>query len=281
MSCDPTAFTASSRADVRVAIMGGAYGNVPALRACIADARHQGADTLIFLGDATGCCGHSDEVLALIREHFDGVIAGNYEQQAVAGSQDCACGYTAEEDHRLGCEAHALAMRSLSETHRRWLATWAPPPLMYGVGGARLLLCHGSPASVNEFLYESELDDARLTHWLDEADATAMFCTHTGLPWIRSLPAVSGGSGHKFACNVGVTGKPDDDGDPAVHYAIVCIRSGVVDAEIRRVAYDHETWARQLAAEGVPRVFIDPLITGRWTTGVASLPDTERERQRP
>ena len=70
-----------------IAFMGGAYGNLPALRACLVDARERvQSDQLLFLGDATGCCGHSDETLDIIEDAFDARIAGNHEQEVAAGS---------------------------------------------------------------------------------------------------------------------------------------------------------------------------------------------------
>jgi hypothetical protein len=54
----------------RFAALGGAYGNLFALRACLDDAAAQGAELRAFLGDAIGCCGHSDAVVAMVREGF-------------------------------------------------------------------------------------------------------------------------------------------------------------------------------------------------------------------
>jgi hypothetical protein len=50
----------------RLAAMGGAYGNLAALAACLDDAAAAGAEQRAFLGDAIGCCGHSAEVVAMI-----------------------------------------------------------------------------------------------------------------------------------------------------------------------------------------------------------------------
>ena len=57
--------------------MGGAYGNVAALAACLDDARD--ADVRAFLGDAIGCSAHTEEVLRMVRERFDVLVAGNHE----------------------------------------------------------------------------------------------------------------------------------------------------------------------------------------------------------
>ena len=55
----------------RFAAMGGTYGNLPALKACLQDARNQQCEALAFLCDAIGYYGHSDEIVDLIRDHFD------------------------------------------------------------------------------------------------------------------------------------------------------------------------------------------------------------------
>jgi len=55
----------------KMAAFGGIYGNIPAFEACIADAKDNHCDTLMFLGDAVGCFGHSDEVLSLIHQQCD------------------------------------------------------------------------------------------------------------------------------------------------------------------------------------------------------------------
>ena len=255
-----------------IAVMGGSYGNVPALKACLEHADAQGCDLRIFLGDAIGCCGHSDETLNLIRERFDVVIAGNHEQQAASGASTCGCGYNSAEDERWGCEAFRLSIESLSDANRNWLGQW-PDLKTQDTAIGRLLLCHGSPAQTNEFLYESELDEDRLVRWLEQHDAVGLLCTHTGLPWVRMLP------GGRFAANVGVTGKPDHDGDPAVHYATLGgVSNEAACPVIERVTYDHERWIAQLESESVPSIFVEPLRTGRWTTGVDSLPGSERKR---
>ncbi|HEY9880390.1 MAG TPA: metallophosphoesterase [Leptolyngbyaceae cyanobacterium] len=255
----------------RIAAMGGTYGNLPALRACLQDAQANGCDVRLFLGDAIGCCGHSDEVVELIRQNFEVLVAGNHEQQAAAGATTCGCGYASPKDERISCLAFERSLADLNEANRQWLGTWPDFALLNTVAG-RILLCHGSPAQTNEFLYESELDPAKLNHWLDEHQAIGFICTHSGLPWIRHL------ENGCFAVNCGVVGKPDHDGDPAVHYAVLTLAEGKVEIEMRRVDYDYLSWAKTLQQEGVDPVFIEPLRTGIWTTGISSLPRVERER---
>jgi diadenosine tetraphosphatase ApaH/serine/threonine PP2A family protein phosphatase len=256
----------------KLAAMGGAYGNLEALRACLADAAAERADVRAFLGDSIGCCAHSDEVVAIIRSGFDFFVAGNHEQQAVARSNSCGCGYSSAEDEKISCEAFELATAGLGDESRSWLGTW-PNEQIVELEGGRVLLCHGSPGYTSEFLYEAELDDLRLAAWLDRFDVSGFVCTHSGLPFVRRL------ADGRFAVNCGVTGKPDHDGDTAVHYALVEFsKHHEAVIEIRRVPYDHEGWAQAMESVGIAPIFVEPVRTGVWTTGVASLPPSERFR---
>jgi hypothetical protein len=256
----------------RLAALGGSYGNVAALSACIDDARGARADMLAFLGDAIGCSGHSEETVRIVRDSFDVLVAGNHEQEAAKNSQSCGCGYASPEDEEASCEAFRLATEALTPESRAWLGTW-PNREIKTLEGGRVLLCHGSPGQTAEFLYEMELDDLRLEAWLDTFDVRGFVCTHSGLPWIRRL------RGGRFAVNCGAVGKPDHDGDPAVHYALIDLPArGDAQLEVRRVAYDHEAFARTMESLGIAPIFVEPIRTGVWTVGTASLPASERTR---
>jgi diadenosine tetraphosphatase ApaH/serine/threonine PP2A family protein phosphatase len=256
----------------KLAVMGGAYGNLAALESCLADAGAMGADLKAFTGDGIGCCGHSNEVVSMIRDGFDLFVAGNHEQQAVARSTSCGCGYSSPDDEKISCEAFEIATAALDDPSRDWFGTW-PDEQIVEMEGGRVLLCHGSPGQTSEFLYETELDDLRLEAWLDRFEVQGFVCTHSGLPWVRLL------GDDRFAVNCGVVGKPDHDGDPAIHYALIDLPADDEPViEIRRVAYDHEGWARKMEAAGIAPIFVEPVVTGVWNTGVASLPPAERFR---
>jgi diadenosine tetraphosphatase ApaH/serine/threonine PP2A family protein phosphatase len=249
-----------------IAIMGGVYGNVPALQACLEDALVMNAGVCAFLGDMIGFCGHSDETVALVKSHFQVVIAGNREHNAARGDLSCGCGHADAQDEKYGCIAHQYSLHSLCAANAQWFGV-LPEKAIIQTGLGNVLLCHGSPDQTNEFLYEDRLVNARLESWLRTYDAVGMACTHTGFPWVRQI------DGKRFAVNCGSVGKSDNDGDPAVHYALLRPDSGTYRIEIRRVEYDHVAWAAQLAREGVDPVFVTPIRTGTWTFGVPGAHD--------
>ena len=138
--------TSSPHRRRKLAVMRGAYGNLAALESCLADSSSTGADLKAFIGDAIGCCGHSDQVVNMIRSGFDLFVAGNHEQQAVAGSKSCGCGYSSADDERISCEAFELATTSLSGESRTWLSTWPDEAIVDMEGGANPALPRQSRA---------------------------------------------------------------------------------------------------------------------------------------
>ncbi len=55
-------------------------------------------------------------------------------------------------------------------------------------------------------------------------------------------------------------------------------KASVQDVTIQRVEYEYHNWADTLECEGIDPVFIEPLRTGIWTSGLTSLPTVERNR---
>jgi diadenosine tetraphosphatase ApaH/serine/threonine PP2A family protein phosphatase len=136
-----------------------------------------------------------------------------------------------------------------------------------------VLLCHGSPRRVNEFLWESACPDAFLEWLCDAHGADVIACAHSGIPWHRALPS------GRHVVNAGAIGRPANDGSPDVWYAMVEL-NGRVHVEFRPVSYDAETLAREMARESLPQEFIETIRTGWWTTCLENLPAKERRRGR-
>lgn len=262
------------RVEGPVALLGGLYSNHLALEAALADARARGVRAIYCLGDLGAFGPHPDLVYPLLREHGVTTLAGNYDDSLARGLDDCQCGYTDPRDNHFARISYLYTFRNTSQGNKTWLSN-LPRQVRFELGGRRVLLCHGSPRRQNEFLWESTTPDHFLEKLFRDHEADVICGTHTGLRWTRTLP-----SGRLFV-NVGVLGRPGNDGDPRVSYTILEDRgAGRIEAQHIPVAYDHEALAREMRKEALPEEFIETIQTGWWTTCLEILPARERARGR-
>ncbi len=257
---------------LRLALFGGLYSNVRALAAVLADARTWGAGRAFCLGDCGGFGPHPDRAIEALRAAQVPTLQGNYDDAVGHERADCACGYADPRDRRYAQLAFDYTVARTSAAHKAWLRA-LPGALRLEAAGRRLLLCHGSPRRVNEFLWESSCSDAFLEWLCASHDADLVLCTHTGLHWHRALPS------GRHVVNVGALGRPANDGRPGAWYARLEL-DGEVRVGFRRVDYDHEAVAREMEEEGLPPEFTETIRTGWWTTCLENLPGPERARGR-
>ena len=257
----------------RIAVLGGVYANAEALAAVLADARRRAAEAVFCLGDLGGFGPDPDRVFPLLHEHDVRVVRGNYDEAVAAGAADCNCGYSDPRDNHYARLSYAYTLTHTSPANRAWLAT-LPPQRRVCIGPHRVVMCHGSPRRINEFLWESTTPDGLLRRFLAEHEADVLLCTHTGIKWHRVL---DGGAGH--AVNVGAIGRPENDGTPRVWYALLTATPDL-EVEFVPVTYDHDSTARAIETAGLPREFAETLRSGWWTTCLENLPARERARSR-
>jgi hypothetical protein len=124
---------------------------------------------------------------------------------------------------------------------------------------------------MNEFLWESTTSTHFLDYLADEHHTDVILATHTGIKWHRAL------SGDRHFVNVGVLGRPENDGRTNVWYAIL-EATPHFRVEFIPVDYDHEHLAREMRDEKLPEEFVTTILTGWWTTCLEVLPAKERRR---
>lgn len=258
----------------KVALFGGAYNNWLAVHAVVEDARRRGADATWFLGDAGGFGPHPDRTVEALRDLPIRSIQGNYDDSVGHGREDCACGYTDPRDNHFAQVSYDYTLAHTHAEHRAWLAD-LPPGARLRLGAHEVLLCHGSPRRVNEFLWESTTPQAFIDRLCTEQGVDAIACTHTGMHWSRRTSA-----GHGLV-NVGAVGRPANDGITRVWYALLSVgEDGSLHHELVPLDYDHQRLARSMEAEGLPHEFVETVRTGWWTTCLEILPARERGRGR-
>lgn len=255
---------------MRLALFGGVYSNHLALRATLADLAARGAEAAWCLGDLGGFGPNPETSATVLRESGLPMLQGNYDHSIGHALSDCACGYTDPSDEHFAQVSYDYTNARIAGETRAWLRG-LPQQARLEAGGRRVLLCHGSPRRVNEFLWDSACSDAFLARLLREHDADVIACTHTGLHWHRALPAGD-------VVNVGAIGRPAHDGRTSVWYAELTFGGARPEVTFREVAYDHEALALEMEAEGLPPEFVRTIRTGWWTTCLENVPSRERRR---
>lgn len=250
-----------------IALCGGPYSNFAAVEAFLATTSGL---PRFCLGDLGGPGPHPDRTIARIRESYVVCLQGNYDHAVGHGQGDCGCGYTDPRDREFAQVAYDYTVANTSDPNKAWLRA-LPEQIVLDWRGKRILLVHGSPDSVNEFVWESETRDATIDAWLAEQSVHAICATHSGLPWVRV-------TARGLWCNVGVLGRPAHDTTSRVAYALLHFASdnATLIASIVPLVYDVAPVAAAIRAEGLPDMFAEALECGLWTTCANILPPVER-----
>jgi predicted phosphodiesterase len=122
------------------------------------------------------------------------------------------------------------------------------------LGDLRVLLAHGSPRRINEYLYEDR-PGSSLERILDQAGVDVLVVGHTHKPYHRMLP------GGRHVVNAGSVGKPKD-GDLRACYVVLSAQGDELDVEFIRVPYDVEQAAQAIEATEMPDPYAQMLREG-------------------
>ena len=241
----------------RIALFSDVHGNLAALDAVLGDIAKAGIGgrNLFCLGDLVGYGPDPSGAVARMRAEGIRTIRGNYDDGVGRRRGSCGCYYVTEQARLDGEASYAFTDAALSNDDHEWLGS-LPLQIRFEVGDIKVLLAHGSPRKINEYLTDDRTD-AFLARLADEADADVVCVGHVHIPYHR---IVEGQHGRRIDyVSVPSVGKPKDR-DPRAGWAEVQIDlDGSVVAEMHRVAYDVESVARAMLAAGLPPTLADAL----------------------
>ena len=257
----------------KVVVFGGIYNNSYGLEAVLEQSALLGADATYCLGDFGGFGPNPEKTWPLLEQGRVLSIQGNYEESLSSGHEDCNCGYADPRDNQFAEISYGYTAQHCSPEYKAWMGTH-PKRRRIQVGNRRLLLVHGSPRRVNEFMFASTSPVAYLEVLLDQEDCDGILCTHTGLHWHRRLPS------GRDVVNVGVIGRPANDGETHVWYAELSDQGEALGVELKPLRYDYQSLARDMRRERLPEEFVETILTGWWTTCLEILPARERAQSR-
>jgi len=227
-----------------MAIVSDIHGNIHALDAVLSDVDAQRPDRVYCLGDLVGYGAFPNEVVERIRERRMPTVIGNYDDGVGFERDECGCAYKEETDRELGQRSLEWTKAHTTEENKTFLRGLLPQ-VRLEADGKRVLLVHGSPRKINEYLFEDRPLSSfeRLAH---SSDADVIMFGHTHVPYTKSAGGV-------LFVNVGSVGKPKD-GDPRACYALLDLASAT-PVHFRRVAYDIKAAASAIRATELPHKF--------------------------
>lgn len=236
---------------MKVAILSDIHANLHALEAVWADIAAQKPDEVYCLGDLVGYGAFPNEVIEFVRDHAIPTVMGNYDEGVGFDLHDCGCVYRDPRKDKLGKQSLLWSRQNTSDANKKYLRS-LPLRICLEERKPRLLLVHGSPRKMNEYLYE-ERPLATFQRIEKVAGTDVLLFGHTHLPYQKQV------NGTLFI-NAGSVGKPKD-GDPRAGYVLLNLNSKIM-VEFRRVDYAVETAAEAVRSSGLPSYFAEQLVSG-------------------
>lgn len=243
---------------MRLAIISDIHGNLHALEAVLDDIKSQRVDRVYCLGDLVGYGAFPNEVTERIRSEQIPTIVGNYDDGVGFDRDECGCAYTNPIDEDLGDRSLAWTKAQVTADNKAYLRGLAKE-IRFEADGRRVLLVHGSPRRINEYLFEDR-PVSSFQRLAASSDADLIAFGHTHKPYVKDIGAV------RFL-NVGSVGKPKD-GDWRACYVVLEPGSGKTP-EFCRVQYDVALAAAAIRATDLPHEFAADLETGAAARAVA------------
>lgn len=245
---------------VLTALMADIHANREAFEACLVDAREQGADRLVFLGDYVNYGADPEWVVTTLMEH---VARGGI---AILGNHDAAVGQQGATMSSPAEAALEWTRVQLGAEHRAFLAGL---PLTHDEDG--LLFVHTGVTDPAKWAYVTDTEDAAL--YLKAVKTPVTVCGHVHKPALYNVSPASRItafrpvaripvpllSQRRWLAVVGSVGQPRD-GNPAAAYALLDDVKGEITTF--RVPYDIEAAAEKIRAAGLPEMLADRLKWG-------------------
>lgn len=255
-------------------VIGGLYGNVPALDAIERMARTEAqAPTLCFNGDFNWF-NIADRDFAEINRRvlaYDAIL-GNVEAEFDSTVDDagCGCAYPASVDAGVVERSNRIhaQLKTTAARHKALLDRISKLPMVarYQVGDCRIGVVHGDADSLAGWRFDPHaLDDPQAVPWLESAFKTAdvdLFASsHTCLPALRRFAVMPG----REVCvvNNGAAGMPNFAGDlaglctrisatPSPHAALKEVRVASAYVTLLPVRFDAGRWRAEFLAQWPP-----------------------------
>lgn len=236
---------------MKIAAFSDIHSNILALDNVLQDIELQKPDLIFCLGDLVGYGPRPNQVVKTIRGKTIQTVMGNYDEGIGYEIGDCGCAYLTDLDKNYGQKSIEWTAEKVTSKNKKYLRS-LHEKIELEANGYKLLLVHGSPRRINEYLHENR-SERSLSRILESIDADILVCGHTHKPYHKVARGI-------HIINDGSVGKPKD-GDPRACYALIDL-GDMVSVEFRRVNYPIKKVAEEIVKYGLPKAFAEALYTG-------------------
>lgn len=230
---------------MKIAIFSDVHGNAIALEAVLNDINSRGIDLVFCGGDLIGYGAYPNEVIDLIRKNRIPTIMGNYDDGVGFSRSDCGCADTDPKMKELGEISLKWTKKQVNFENRVFLRSLLER-IQFTICSKKILIVHGSPRRINEYLYPDRPEES-LLGMFEAEKVDIIICGHTHLPYTRIIDS-------KCLINAGSVGKPKD-GDQRAAYTILKLTESSLETEVIRVKYDVERMAQAIETSGLPQEY--------------------------
>jgi len=256
---------------MKIALFSDIHANLPALQSFFEDVENKEIDSIYCLGDLVGYNVWPNEVIEEIRKRNIPTIAGNYDYGIGRHSDDCGCAYKTDDEKANGKISISLTNELVNDSNRAYLRTLpAHIKVEFQLNDDKLnlLLVHGSPRKINEYLFEDRAEKS-MVRIMQEADADIMCFGHTHKPYHRIFDTSENDQPHfRHAINIGSIGKPKDS-DNRGSYVILeinqnssILKKNSISVEFIKFDYDIEKASKAVEDSILPNSYADNLRNG-------------------
>ena len=222
---------------MKIAILSDIHANIFALDAVLKQCKSENVIRLIVLGDLVGYYYWPAAVMSALADWDCTIIKGNHEVMLEKAIGDSDYRDAVKNKYGSGIEC---AITQLQPSEKKRLIS-LPHPLAINLNGLRILLAHGSPWNIDQYLYpDSKLDN---DDWERYSEFNIIFTGHTHYPMQRKLNQV-------LIINPGSVGQPRNH-SPGAHF-------GILDLHTQRYSQKLIQYDAQPILEAVNR--LDPNI---------------------
>ena len=240
---------------MRSAIFGDIHANLEAFKVVLEDAREQGCESFICLGDVVGYNANPRECLEIVQSLGCPVVKGNHDSYASSESSLVTFNPLAEV-------AIQWTRDQLTSTEKRWLSDL---PLIVEIRGFTVV--HASLDEPADWNYVLNQLDAAASFSKQTTELCFFGHTHSPRAYIKDSSIVgvpyeqlAQERGRKYFVNPGSVGQPRD-GDWRASYIVFDEEKRSLN--LRRLRYDLAKTQRKIVAAGLPPKLAERLALGK------------------